>query len=134
MKLVIHAHQVELPRDAPAFVRKHVVGPLSRLHDSPAAELTVNFGDVRMKKGGVDRACGLTLRLPRARTLRVESIKDDLRTALLDAADRLKRLVQREIAKQRSPSRKPMQRPLGRTYRRIAEERGTTLDGAPSTL
>jgi len=134
MKLAIRAHQVEPPRDVAAFLRKHVVASLRRLHDSPATQLTVHVEDAMPGKGGVDRACKLTFRMPGARTLRVESVKDDLHAALLDCAQRLKRLVQREIAKQRSPSRSPQHNPLGRTWRRVASRSGIAPDGTPSTL
>ncbi len=134
MTVVIHAHQLELPRGLNAFVRKHVTRPLERIYDNPAAELTIKLGDVRQKTGGVDQVCGMTLRLPRARTIHVHSIQDDVRTAVLDCADRIKRLVQRQVEKQRTPSRRPMRRPLGRTYREVARSRGVTLDGSPATL
>jgi putative sigma-54 modulation protein len=134
MKLAIHAHQLLAPRDVTAFLRKHVVAPLRRLHDSPATQLTVLVEDAKPGRGGVDRACKLTFHMPGARTLRVESVKDDLHAALLDCAQRLRRLVQREVDKQRSTSRAPQHRPLGRTWRQKASRSGISPDGTPSTL
>jgi ribosome-associated translation inhibitor RaiA len=134
MRLVIHAHQLGVPRDAQAFLRKHLVRPITRLHDSPADELTVHFDDARPKKGGVDQACRLTLRIPNARPLHVESVAEDLHAALLDAARRLRRLVEREVGNQRSTSRSPMHKPLGRTWRARSTNREHAPDGSPSTL
>ncbi len=134
MKIVIHGHHLALPADVGSFLRKHVLRSLARLHDSPAAELTVKFADTRPNKGGVDRTCRLTLRLPGTRTLHVESVQEDAYKALLDAADRLKRLVKREVEKMRSPSRRPTQRPLGRTWRKRATQREAAPAGTPSTL
>ena len=134
MRLLIHGHQLGVPRDAQAFLRKHLVRPLSRLHDSPADELTVHFDDARPRKGGVDQVCRLTLRIPGARALHVESIAEDLHAALLDAARRLKRLVEREVGKQRSTSRSPMHKPLGRAWRQQATGSALAPDGTPSTL
>ncbi len=134
MKLVIHGHQLGVPRDARSFLRKHLVDPLARLHDSPAHQLTVAFDDARPNKGGVDQHCRLTLRIPGARTLTVESLADDLHAAILDAGRRLKRLVEREVQKQRRTSRSPMHKPIGRSWRTQASRTGVAPDGGPATL
>lgn len=134
MKLVIHGHQLGVPRDAQTFLRKHLIRPISRLHDSPASELTVGFDDARPHKGGVDQRCRLTLRMPNARTLHVESVAEEIHAALLDAARRLRRLVEREVGKMRSSTRSPMHKPLGRSWRRRSSRAGVTPDGEPSTL
>jgi putative sigma-54 modulation protein len=134
MRLAIHAHQLEAPRDVTSFVLKHVIGPLRRLHDSPASELLVFVEDAKPGKGGVDQACKFTFRMPGARAIRVESVKDDVHAALLECAQRLKRLVQRQVMKQRSTSRAPLHNPLGRTWRAVSSRRGTTPDGTPATL
>jgi hypothetical protein len=134
MTLIVHGHQLGVPRDAQAFLRKHLVVPLARLYDSPAAELTVAFDDARPKKGGVDQHCRLTFRMPNVRTLTVECVADDLHAAMLDCGARLKRLVQRQVQKQRSTSRSPMHKPLGRSYRGRATTRVIAPDGSPSTL
>lgn len=129
----IHAHHLALPPDLPAFLRKHVTRPLVRLVDGPAAELELHLGDARPRRGGVDKECRVSFRMPAARTLHVESVGEDVYTALLDAAERLKRLVKRELSKMRAPARKPMHRPLGRTWRERATRRGVP-DGDPAAL
>jgi ribosome-associated translation inhibitor RaiA len=134
MRVSIHAQQLEAPRGIAAYLRKHVVNPLERLHDSPATELVVFVRDTKPGKGGADQACKMTLRMPGVRTLRVESVNDDLHASLLDCAKRLKRLVEREVAKQRSTSRAPQHKPLGRTWRGVATRTGVAPDGTPSTL
>jgi ribosome-associated translation inhibitor RaiA len=135
MKLLISGHQLGVPRDAQTFLRKHLLTPLRRLHDSPATELEVGFDDARPSKGGVDQHCRLTFRMPGARrSITVESTADDLHAAILDAGKRLKRLVEREVSKQRSTSRSPMHKPLGRSFRSRATKRAIAPDGFPSTL
>jgi hypothetical protein len=134
MTLVLHAHQLSAPRDVLSYLAKHVIAPLRRLHDNPAVELTVFVEDAKPGKGGVDQACKMTMRIPGARTLRVESVNDDLHASILDCGRRLKKLVEREVGKQRSTSRSPESRPLGRTWRRIASRSGVAPDGTPSTL
>lgn len=134
MRLTIHAHQIELPRDLDAFARKHLLAPLRRLHDSQAAELTIHVAEAKPPRGGVDQACKITFHMPSAKTLRVESVRDDLHAALLECALRLKRLVQREVQKQRGTTRSPQSRPLGRTWRQRATRGELAPDGSPATL
>jgi ribosome-associated translation inhibitor RaiA len=134
MRLSIHAHHLTLPPDLPVFLQKHVTRPLARLFDDPAAELSVHLGDERPRRGGVDQECRLSFRIPNARTLHVEAMEDDLHKALLDAVDRLKRLVRRELSKMRAPARKPMHRPLGRSWRERSSRRGVTPGGDPAAL
>jgi len=134
MKLVIRAHQIAAPRDVAPFLKKHVVQQLQRLYDSPAAQLTVSVEDAKPKKGGVAQVCKLTYRLPGTGTLRVESVKEDVHAALLECGQRLRRLIQRELEKARSPSRSPQHKPLGRTWRLVSSRTGVAPDGTPSTL
>ncbi|HYS82590.1 MAG TPA: HPF/RaiA family ribosome-associated protein [Anaeromyxobacteraceae bacterium] len=134
MKVSIHAHHLAAPRDVTVFLEKHLLAPLRRLHDSPATELTVHVEDTKPGKGGVDQACKVTFRMPNSRTMRVEAVRDDFHAALLDCAQRLRRLVQREVQKQRSPGRAPVPRPLGRTWRQRAQSAELAPDGYPSTL
>jgi hypothetical protein len=134
MKLVIHAHHLSLPPDLGTFLHKHVTRSLARLYDGSAAELSVFLGDVRPKRGGVDQECRLTFRIPGAGMLSVASLKPDLYQALLDASERLKRVVKREVDKMRSGSRKPMHRPLGRSWRERASRSGVTPEGDPAAL
>jgi putative sigma-54 modulation protein len=134
MKLQIHSQHIEVPRDVTSYVRKHVIAPLRRLHDSPATELLVFIEDTTPHRGGVDQACKMTFHMPGTRAIRVESVKDDLHASLLDCAQRLKRLVQRQVMKQRTPSRAPQHNPLGRTWRAVSSRQGTTPDGEPASL
>ena len=134
MRLTIHAHHLTLPPDLPAFLQKHVTKPLARVFDDPAAELAVHLGDARPTKGGVDQECRMSFRMPNARTLHVETVEEDVHKALLDAVDRLKRLVRREVDKMRAPNRKPMHRPLGRTWRERSSRSGVTPGGDPASL
>lgn len=134
MRLTIHAHHLTVPPDLPAFLQKHVTRPLARLFDDSAAELSVHLGDGRPRRGGVDQECRLSFRMPNARTLHVEAVEDDVHKALLGAAERLKRLVRRELSKMRTPARKPVHRPLGRAWRERSSRRGVTPGGDPAGL
>jgi ribosome-associated translation inhibitor RaiA len=134
MRILIHSHHLPLPADAGRFLAKHVARSIARLCDDQAAELTVWFEDERSRRGGVDRRCRMAFRMPHIRTLQLSSLQDDPYKAMLDATSRLKRLIQREVAKRRSPSGRVSHRPLARIYRGAAARDGVTADGSPSTL
>lgn len=134
MRLVIHAHHLGLPPDLGPFLRMHVTRALVRLYDHPAAELAVHLGDLRRGKGGAARGCRVSYRMPGARTLHVESAEADVYAALLDAGERLRRLVKRELEKRRADGRRPPHRPLGRSWRERTTRRGVTPDGGPAAL
>jgi ribosome-associated translation inhibitor RaiA len=134
MRLSIHTQHLSVPPDLPEFLEKHVTRPLARVFDDAAAELSIHFDDVRRRRGGVDQQCRISFRIPGARTLHVESVEDDPHKALLGAAERLKRLVKRELGKMRAPSRRAMHRPLGRAWRERSTRRGVTPGGDPAAL
>jgi putative sigma-54 modulation protein len=134
MKLTIHAHHLAVPKDLPKFLDKHVTRPLARIFDAPAAALAVHLGDARPTKGGVDQECRLSFRMPGARTISVGSVSDDLYKSLLDAGERLRRHVRKQVSKMRATSRKPVHRPLGRTWRERSTRRGVTPGGDPAAL
>ncbi len=134
MRLSIHAQHLDPPPGLRRFLAKHVTRPLGRIFDDPASELSVHLGDARPNRGGVDQECRLSFRMPGARTIHVESVADDLYKALLDAADRLRRHVRKQLSKMRSTSRKPMHRPLGRSWRERSSRRGVTPNGDPAAL
>ncbi len=134
MRLIVHAHRVEPPQGLPRFLEKHVMRPLARVFDDPAAELDVHLDDARSRRRGVDQECRMSFRMPGGRTVHVEAVEDDLFKALLDAGDRLRRHVRKQLSRMRSPSRKPVHRPLGRTWRERSSRRGVTPDGDPAAL
>lgn len=134
MRLTLHSQNLPLTRDVSGFLERHVVRPILRFFDDSAAELAIHLSDARSRRGGVDQRCRMSFRLPGARTLHVESTQEDLRQALLDATLRMKRLMKRELAKMRGPSRKKLHRPLGRSWRDRTSRTGTTPGGDPAGL
>jgi putative sigma-54 modulation protein len=134
MKLTIHAQHLSVPADLPRFLDQHVTRPLARVFDDSSAHLAVHLGDARPQKGGVDQRCRLSFRMPGAPTVSVGSVQDDLYKALLDAGERLRRHVRKQVSRMRAGSRKPMHRPLGRSWRERSTRRGVTPGGDPAAL
>jgi hypothetical protein len=94
----------------------------------------VYLEDTMPERGGVDQACKMSFRMPGTRSLRVESVTEDVHASLLDCAQRLRRLVQREVGRQRSNGRSRATRPLGRAWREASTRGALSPDGTPSTL
>ncbi len=105
MKLQISGKQLKLTEDIKAYVDEHVVRPLNRFYDNEAAELRVELGDSRPRKGGEDIECHLTLHMPGARTIQIEETTQDQRSSIDAAADRLIRAVHKELEKMRETGR-----------------------------
>ena len=134
MKLIIHSRHLRVPSNLAEFLAKHLSRPLARVFDDSAAELVVYLGDQRPRKGGTGQECRIAFRMPGASPLNVVSIQDDLYKALLDASERLRRAVRKQLGRMRSPTRRPVHRPLGRTYRETSTRSGVTPEGDPAAL
>src|SRR3954467_1033808 len=101
MKVIIQGKQMRLSQGIKAYAQEHIVAPLSRFYDNEAAELRVELGDARGSKGGLDKECHLTLRMPGARTIQIEESTQDPYGGLAVAADRLGRGAEKERPKMR---------------------------------
>ena len=85
---------------------------LARFYDNEAAELRVELGDARKSKGGLDKECHLTLRMPGARTIQIEESTQDPYASLDVAGDRLIRAAKKELSRMRRPPGHHKYRPL----------------------
>ena len=94
------------------YAEEHVVSPLRRFYDNEAAELRVELGDARGSKGGLDKECHLTLRMPGARTIQIEESTQDPYASLDAAGDRLVRAAKKELSRMRRPKGRHKYRPL----------------------
>ncbi|MFN7132246.1 MAG: ribosome hibernation-promoting factor, HPF/YfiA family [Myxococcales bacterium] len=101
MKVLIQGKQLKVPDDLKRYVQERLVEPLTRFYDDEAAEIRVEFGDTNGPKGGRDKECHLTFRMPGAKTIQIEEYTTDLYASLDIAADRLVRVVKKEIGRMR---------------------------------
>ncbi len=79
---------------------------LSRMNSKPGTAV-VNFTDINGPKGGVDKRCGLTVRLPGRRTVHVEEIATSRPLAFTAAADALERWIRKERERIDTARRRP---------------------------
>jgi len=112
MKVIIQGKQMRLSAGIKNYAQEHVVAQLARFYDNEAAELRVELGDARGSKGGLDKECHLTLRMPGARTIQIEESTQDPYASLDVAGDRLIRAAKKEIERMRRPTGRHKYRPL----------------------
>jgi len=112
MKVVIQGKQMAVSDELKAYVRERLVEPLTRIYDDSAAELRVEFGDTNGPKGGEDKECHLTLRIPGLNAIQIEQVTQDPYASLDAASDRLWRICQRDLERLREQGRRKY-RPLG---------------------
>src|SRR4051812_35388570 len=112
MKVIIQGKQMRLSAGIKNYAQEHVVAQLSRFYDNEAAELRVELGDARGSKGGLDKECHLTLRMPGARTIQIEESTQDPYASLDAAGDRLVRAAKKELGRMRRPKGRQKSRPL----------------------
>ncbi len=114
MKLIVKGIHLKLTKRLRAFVEEHLALPLEHFCDDAAAKLEVHLADTNGPKGGVDKECRATVRLPRSKALHVSEASDDIYKSIAFARDRLERMAKREIQKMRQGSGHPIGKPAGR--------------------
>ena len=114
MKVLIQGKQMRVPDELKAYVHDRLVQAITRFYDDTAAELRVEFGDTNgPNKGGEDKECHLTFRMPGIGTVQIEEATQDSYASLDAAADRMIRACKREIDRVREAGRHTKYRPLG---------------------
>ncbi|MGI5861397.1 MAG: HPF/RaiA family ribosome-associated protein [Myxococcales bacterium] len=114
MKVLIQGKQMTVPDELKSYVMERLVKVIMRFYDSSAAELRVEFGDMNGTKGGNDKECHLTFRMPMAQTIQIEEVTQDPYASLDAAGDRLVRIIKRELERmRRKPSGHHKYHPLG---------------------
>jgi putative sigma-54 modulation protein len=104
MKVLIHGVHIRLTARLKKYVETHLVAPLQRFYDDTAAEIDVHLCDINGPKGGIDKECRVTVRIPRRRSMHVTETSDDLYKAIDFARDRVERAAKREISRRRERS------------------------------
>jgi ribosomal subunit interface protein len=110
MKVILRGVHLTLTDAIKQHVQTHLVEHLKRLHDSEAVELEIHLRDTNGTKGGLDKECSVTLRLPHGHPIHVTELSEDIYKSIDLARDRVensaKRLLERSHDKrhQTTPS------------------------------
>ena len=105
MKVLTRGVHLALTDDLKAYIDKHLVAPLERfVQNQEAAEIEVHLVDNNGPKGGVDKECRVTVRVPHFQAIHVEEAAETEYAAIDAVRDRLERATKRAFQKRRDPS------------------------------
>ena len=82
------------------YAMDHLASKLAK-HGHRIQTVIVRFGDVNGSKGGADKLCRVEVLIPRQEPLVIEEVTTDLRAAIDLAADRVEKVVQRDLERMR---------------------------------
>ena len=114
MKVIIRGVHLTLNDDLKAYVEKRLARVIERFADDEAAELEVMLKDINGPKGGVDKECSVTLRMPGSAGIHITETTEDIYQSIDLAEDRLVKAARREIDKKRLPTNHPLPHPASR--------------------
>lgn len=127
MKVLVRGVHLKLSDSIKAYVDKHLVERIAQYFDDEAAELDIHLVDTNGPKGGEDKACRVTLRMPGMNSIHIEDAASSLQEAVDLVRDRLEKAMKREIAKARTAVGHPTSNPAGRLAPRAAYIEGEDL-------
>jgi putative sigma-54 modulation protein len=104
MKVLLRGVHLSLSDGLKAYVQEHLVEPIERLYDDEASEIDISLVDNNGPKGGVDKDCRVTVRLPGLSAIHVTETAETLHQAIDLARDRLGNTVKRTLEKRRDLS------------------------------
>ena len=113
MKLLLHGVHVTLSPALKETVYEQLVAPVEKVADDEAAELEVHLCDTNGPKGGLDKECRVTLRLPNLPALHVTERSEDLFKCIQLTSDRLERMAKRLLERHRTEGRRGGSREMG---------------------
>lgn len=114
MQTIVKGVHLRVGKQLRSYVEEHLLKPLGVFYDDEAAVLEVRLVDTNGPKGGKDKECRITVRLPGVRTLQITEVAEDIYKAIAFARDRAERLAKREIGRQRQINAHRVSRPASR--------------------
>src|SRR4051794_26440457 len=107
MKSIVKGVHVDLTRSLKAHVQSHLVDKIAGFYDDEAAEIEIHLRDSNGDKGGLDKECSVTLRMPGLVAVHVTEQTEDIYKSIDNVRDRLERAVKRELARRREAVVRP---------------------------
>lgn len=100
MNIQIHAQDFTLTEGLREHVTRRLAYALNHGRDS-VSRIVVRLCDVNGPRGGVDKRCGIEVRLKGAPAVAIEDTEADLYVAIDRAAERVGRTLDRRLARRR---------------------------------
>lgn len=98
MQIQIHSESFSLTSGLHDYIAKRLAYALSHGRDW-VTRIVVRLSDVNGPRGGVDKRCGIEVRLKRDSTIAIDDTQADLYVAIDRAAERIRRTLDRRIAR-----------------------------------
>lgn len=98
MQIQIHADDFDLTEGLRNHIAKRLAYALNHGRDL-VSRIVVRLSDVNGPRGGVDKRCGIEVRLKGASTIAIDDTEADLYVAIDRAAERTGRTLGRRIAR-----------------------------------
>lgn len=110
MKVNVRGVHLTLSDAIKQHVQKHLVDPIEHFYDSEAAEIEIHLRDNNGPKGGVDKECSVTVRVPNSQSIHVTEVAEDIYKAIDLARDRVEKSAKRLVG--RSQDKRYQTRPV----------------------
>lgn len=104
MKVLLRGVHLSLSDSLKAYVDEHLVAHIERFADDEAAEIDISLMDNNGPKGGVDKECRATVRLPGLSAIHVTEAAETVHQAIDATRDRLENAVKRTLERRRDVS------------------------------
>ncbi|ADO73699.1 ribosome hibernation-promoting factor, HPF/YfiA family [Stigmatella aurantiaca] len=102
MKVLMRGVHLSLSDGLKAYVDEHLVAHIERFADDEASEIDIALVDINGPKGGVDKECRVTMRMPGLEAVHVTETAETLHQAIDATRDRLEKALKRSIERRRS--------------------------------
>lgn len=104
MRVLLRGVHLDLSESLKAYVEEHLVAHIRRLADDEASEIDISLVDNNGPKGGRDKECRATVRLPGLAAMHVTETAETVHQAIDATRDRLETTVKRQLQKRRDLS------------------------------
>ena len=106
MKVIVKARHMSLTPALREHAEEKLGNHMMRIFDSPAATVEIELSDLGKAKDGKDKECRITVTMPKANTIVISEIENDMYKAIDLAQDRLLHQVKRERGRRNDTSKR----------------------------
>lgn len=99
MKVLMRGIHLGLTDSLRDYMTQHLVDPIAKYIDSEAAEIDIALADTNGPKGGVDKECRVTVRMPGFSAIHINETAETLFAAIDSVRDRLVNTIKRTVEK-----------------------------------
>lgn len=114
MKVLLRGVHLELSESLKTYVAEHLVAHIEKLADDEAAEIDISLLDSNgPHKGGIDKECRVTVRLPGLPSIHVAETSETVHQGIDAVRDRLEKAVKRQLERRRDVATQGLPQDVG---------------------